>query len=517
MRKLISFTFLCFIYFINLNANLYSQTARFAIIADYGLDHTYNISPYLQDSGDYKVSELVKGWQTDTNYFIITVGDNNYPNGELDGMDNNIGKFYHAYIRPRITGLHSYSGGPGPNVNHNRFFPAMGNHEFYNHIGGGGDPCNTLGCPYYMYFPISVFKNAGPGEERYYDYLQGNIRFFVINSGLGDSYCPTCEPDGLDSNSNQAIWLRNGLDTSTARWNIVYFHHPPYFSSDLNVLDELSMFRWPFKRWGADIVFNAHDHNYERINIDDFTYIINGLGGVRVVGDTVNHSPRPGSNVLLNGEVGYVAKYGAILAESYSDSIVFKFININNQVIDKYRLPTAALKLNILIEGFYNSSLDTLNRDTVRAYLRNSTSPYAIVEQSKGYLDTAGSAIFDFPNSANSTNYYLVVKHRNSIETWSANTISFNSYYKTYNFTTANSQAYGNNMVQKGSKWCIISGDVNQDNIIDAADISLVDGDATNSLTGYVSTDVTGDKIVDGSDITIVDNNSNNNISVISP
>lgn len=508
MKKAIVFAALFLICLLLQAINLYSQVARFAVIGDYGSDH--HISPGSLDSGAKKVSELVIGWQTDTNFFIITVGDNNYPNGDLDGMDQNIGQYYFAYIRPRNQ-YHSY--GPGnPNVKHNRFFPAMGNHEFYNYTGG--DPCQIKGCPYYLYFPIDSFKNVGPGAERYYDYLQGNIRFFVINSAKANDTCRECEPDELDSSSTQATWLKNGLDTSTARWNIVYFHHPPYFSTNQADFNDHIMMRWPFKRWGADIVLNGHRHAYERLNIDNFTYIINGLGGYSMEGLA---SPAPGSNVLSNGEVQYAANYGAMRVESFDDSLVFKFININNQLIDKYKLPTIALKLNILIEGFYDSSLDTLFRDTIRVHLRNSTTPYALVETAKGFLDTAGGSVLDFLVAQNSTNYYLVITHRNSIETWSANTISFNSYYQTYDFTADDSQALGGNMVIEDSKWCIFGGDINQDDVIEAADVALVDTDASNFVMGYVVTDVTGDSTVDAIDYSITDNNASNFVSTVTP
>ncbi|MBK7159720.1 MAG: hypothetical protein IPH77_14580 [Ignavibacteria bacterium] len=72
-------------------------------------------------------------------------------------------------------------------------------------------------------------------------------------------------------------------------------------------------------------------------------------------------------------------------------------------------------------------------------------------------------------------------------------------------------------MILKGTKYCIYSGDVNQDGIIDASDLSEVDNDAFNSLSGYVRTDVTGDDFVDAEDVSIVDNNAYNSVSVIRP
>lgn len=76
---------------------------------------------------------------------------------------------------------------------------------------------------------------------------------------------------------------------------------------------------------------------------------------------------------------------------------------------------------------------------------------------------------------------------------------------------------FGDNLVRKGIKFCIYSGDVNQDGFIDAADLLIVDNDISNNVTGYVSADINGDEIVDGSDYVIVDNNASNSVSLIRP
>ena len=60
-------------------------------------------------------------------------------------------------------------------------------------------------------------------------------------------------------------------------------------------------------------------------------------------------------------------------------------------------------------------------------------------------------------------------------------------------------------------------GDVNQDGVVDAGDLSAVDNDAAESLSGYVSTDVNGDDFVDAGDVSIVDNNAALSVSVIAP
>lgn len=179
--------------------------------------------------------------------------------------------------------------------------------------------------------------------------------------------------------------------------------------------------------------------------------------------------------------------------------------------------PPRILHLTVLMEGFFNPGSGILIRDTVKVFLRNTTAPYAIVDQAKAYLDQLGKADFSFNTAANGTPYYVVVQHRNSIETWSSGGNSFVSNSMTYDFTTASSKAFGNNMKLLGTKWTIFSGDENQDATIDASDLSDADNDALNSVSGYVPTDVTGDDFVDAGDVSIIDNNATNSVSVITP
>ncbi|MBK6505118.1 MAG: hypothetical protein IPG02_05505 [Ignavibacteria bacterium] len=56
-----------------------------------------------------------------------------------------------------------------------------------------------------------------------------------------------------------------------------------------------------------------------------------------------------------------------------------------------------------------------------------------------------------------------------------------------------------------------------QDGTVDATDLSLIDNDASNFLSGYLVTDLNGDRFTDGSDYLIADNNAYNFISAIRP
>ena len=131
-------------------------------------------------------------------------------------------------------------------------------------------------------------------------------------------------------------------------------------------------------------------------------------------------------------------------------------------------------------------------------------SPYSLIDYAKINLNSSGQGNGKFYNAVNGTPYYLVLKHRNAIETWSALTQTFTNNILEYDFTTASSKAYGNNLKQIGSKWCIYSGDVNQDGVVNSLDLNSVYSANLSGVTGYNATDVTGDLFTEISDLTKV-------------
>jgi hypothetical protein len=254
------------------------QSVTFAVIGDYG-------------SGDQHakaVADLVKSWNPD---LVITVGDNNYPDGSDLTIDENIGQFYSSFIFP-------YIGNYGPGAETNTFFPTLGNHDWY-----------TLdGTPYLDYFTL-------PGNERYYDYIRGPVHFFALDATFE-------EPDGIGRSSQQAAWLKERLATSTAKWKVVYGHIPAYSSGREG---SITAMRWPFMKWGATIYLAGHDHDYERLNVDGFPYIVNGVGGGAIYDFD---PPLPGSLVRYNDG------YGALRVIAEESQITFQFITTEGLVID---------------------------------------------------------------------------------------------------------------------------------------------------------------------------------------
>ena len=173
------------------------------------------------------------------------------------------------------------------------------------------------------------------------------------------------------------------------------------------------------------------------------------------------------------------------------------------------------------IQGYYNSSSNNMNMsDTLTLLVRSSTSPYAVLDSVRSIIGEANLTATFNNIFVPSGNYYFTLKHRNSIETWSASAVNVNGGNVIYNFTTSSSQAFGNNLVQADVspvRFAIYSGDVNQDGTVDASDVSLIDNNAQNFTSGYVVTDLTGDNFVDATDFAIADNNAASFVSVVQP
>ena len=112
-----------------------------------------------------------------------------------------------------------------------------------------------------------------------------------------------------------------------------------------------------------------------------------------------------------------------------------------------------------------------------------------------------------------------MIKHRSSIETWSKSggQVFTQNGFLSYDFTTSAAQAFGNNQKLVGSKYCIYSGDVTQDGVIEASDLSAIDNASFSFASGYISTDLNGDRIADASDASICENNALNFVSKITP
>ncbi len=132
------------------------------------------------------------------------------------------------------------------------FFAAIGNHE--------------RNSPFFF----STF--ALPNNERWYSVDRKNIHFIVLNSNTG-----------ISPGSPQYNWLEEDLQNTGAnvRFTVVLFHHP-LFTTGKHRADEKE---WRpvvlplFEQYGVDMVFNGHNHCYERSLVNGIHHIVTGGGG----------------------------------------------------------------------------------------------------------------------------------------------------------------------------------------------------------------------------------------------
>ena len=184
------------------------------------------------------------------------------------------------------------------------------------------------------------------------------------------------------------------------------------------------------------------------------------------------------------------------------------------------------LNLTAFLEGFYSDintmranifdlgiSTNPLEADTVTvnlwspASLSNTEPDHSV----KSVLLTDGTSSMQFPSTVTGNSFYIAVKHRNHMETWSKLPVMFSSSTD-YDFSDNLQKAYDDGVnppmaAVAGNKFAIYGGDVNNDGAIDATDMADVDNDISGFAFGYNFTDVNGDGATDASDISILDNN----------
>jgi hypothetical protein len=270
-----------------------------AIVGDFGVD----------DQNETAVASMVRGWNPDA---VVTVGDNYYATSGGTGTekyDIAVGKYYCMFLKDAAPGANC----SGNDASVNRFFPSTGNHDYSD---AGADV-------YQSYFALpgnGVTSSATSGSELYYDFVLGAIQFFVVDSQAA--------LDSAGNMSAQQTWLRDALAASTTPWQVVVFHHAPYSSGTEN--GSTAQMRWPFAAWGADLVVSGHDHDYERIQQDGITYVVNGLGGAGA------YQFRTTS--VSGSVVRYNATYGAMTVNADASSLTARMIGTDGTIADEFTL-----------------------------------------------------------------------------------------------------------------------------------------------------------------------------------
>jgi hypothetical protein len=184
----------------------------------------------------------------------------------------------------------------------------------------------------------------------------------------------------------------------------------------------------------------------------------------------------------------------------------------------KIETPVISLNLTAIPEGVVKSSSSFDYK--IKVYLRNSSPPFQIVDSS--FItnhDSTFENVSKFEN-APTGKYYIVIKTPNTLETWSklgGDSLFKRSEPNVYDFSIDSSQAYNCNLTHVEDKYCLFSGDVNQDSFIDVKDLLLIYNNIVEFESGTLNADLTWDGNIDLNDLIIGYNNSFGFICTKSP
>lgn len=158
--------------------------AQFAIITDYG----------NCDQGEADVAEMVAAWHPQ---IIATAGDNTQGATDCAPFTQSVGDYYSSFL----------TGPDGPIL-----FPVPGNHDYED--DGAGEAA------YLDYFAYLWSLSDNP---LWYEVSTGNVNLFMLDSEAS-----------AEQLTEQREWLESSLSAarseSSASWNIVVFHRPPFTS-----------------------------------------------------------------------------------------------------------------------------------------------------------------------------------------------------------------------------------------------------------------------------------------------
>jgi 3',5'-cyclic AMP phosphodiesterase CpdA len=167
--------------------------------------------------------------QHDPYDILMLLGDNVYPAGDPQRLQETV---YEPFAPLLSTGT--------------ELFAILGNHD--EGATTGDAQLEALGMP-----------------GRWYAVERGDMLGIAL-----DSNDPT--------NPEQLAWLERTLADSDATWKLVGLHHPPYSSgfhgSNQAVRDAFVPL---FERYGVQVVFSGHEHDYQRTDpINGVVYIVTG-------------------------------------------------------------------------------------------------------------------------------------------------------------------------------------------------------------------------------------------------
>jgi len=216
---------------------------------------------------------------------VLTLGDEQYPDGALDSFMAGYDKSWGAF--KAIT------------------HPAPGNHEWHTAQAAG----------YFAYFGPGV----GDASKSYYSFDLGAWHLISL-----DGDCKNIGGCGADSPEGQ--WLASDLAAHHSACTLAYWHQPR-FSSGPHHSDPTYDALWrALYAAHADLVLNGHDHDYERFAPQTPDAKPDPRSGItEIVAGTGGRSHYKIGNIEPNSQVSNGTTYGVLFVTLHPHSFDWKF------------------------------------------------------------------------------------------------------------------------------------------------------------------------------------------------
>lgn len=209
-----------------------------------------------------------------------------------------------VYLRPTAT---NYSNCYGPNWG--RFAditrPVVGNHD-YSSTGATG---------YFDYFGAA----AGERDKGWYSFDLGAWHVIALNGNCS-------KVGGCGPTSPQGTWLTADLAAHPSACTLALWHQPLY-SSSLSTAAVRPLFRQLYDA-GADVVLNAHLHNYEMFQPQNGSGVADDRGVRQFVVGTGGSGLHPFGTILPNSAVRIDDALGVLRLELRPTGYDWQFLPV---------------------------------------------------------------------------------------------------------------------------------------------------------------------------------------------
>jgi 3',5'-cyclic AMP phosphodiesterase CpdA len=173
--------------------------------------------------------------------------------------------------------------------------------------------------------------NGPPGlpPDHNYWFEYASARIAVIDSNMDEDVL----------RDSVAPWLTEVMTAAACRWRFVAFHHPPYTGGNYACDERIQRTLVPvFEATGVDVVFNGHDHTYQRTYPlrggqivapeEGVLYIVTGAGGANLYHI---RQPRPAFIAACDDQ-----HYSFSQVTIADDTLHLRQIALGGSVLDEY-------------------------------------------------------------------------------------------------------------------------------------------------------------------------------------